>query len=181
MKVTTSRRLSGLLFLIANCYLLISNLEDTNLLQLLAAFLFISCSVSLILSANYHRFLFWGGIAVAVAYIITAVSTDDGGNVFASLSILFGIIAGALIFRAGLQRETGKQYQLPNVLSAFDKYPLAMAGFVEVICCLFLFISSYLNTDYRLLVASGIWIIAHIFLIYSDEFLRVKFSKLKGS
>ena len=177
MKPQIARRLSGIIFLAANILFLVLNLHETNVLQLTAAILFMSCSISLILSANYHRFLFWGGIAVSVAYILTAISNDGDGNFFAYLSIINGIIAGVLIFRGGLQRETGKQYRLPYPIDILDKYPLASAGVIEGFCCLLLFISALLNYDYKLLIASGLWLIAHGFLIYSDEYLRHGFSK----
>ena len=172
MKTKTSRRLSGVLFLISNFYLLIANIHNTNVPQLIAALLFISCSIALILSATRHRFLFWGGGAVAVAYILTASSNESG--VFSYLSMIAGVIGGGLIFRAGLQRETGKQYPLPSFLRGLDQFPLAMAGLIEGSSCLFLLITAYIHHDKHLMIASALWVCAHLLLINSDEYLRDK-------
>jgi hypothetical protein len=174
MDTQLSRRISGMIFLSANAFLLITNFQNTNTLQFCASILFLSCSVALILSANNHRWLFWGGFAVAIAYIMTALSNEGSGDILAHISIIFGVFAGALIFRGGLQRETGKQIELMKPFDILDKYPLAMAGFIEGACCVLLFISSILLSDMRLFLASGLWTIAHGFLIYSDEYLREK-------
>ena len=168
------RRISASLFFIANILLLVTNLQQTNLWQFIASILFITCSISLFLSATRHRFLFWGGIAVAVAYILTAVSNDGEGNIFAYISIFIGVFAGALIFRGGLQRETGKQMSLSSPLDLLDKYPLAAAGFIEGVCCILIFISAVYNGDARLMISSALWTVAHGFLIVSDEYLRDK-------
>jgi hypothetical protein len=147
MDTQLSRRISGMIFLSANAFLLITNFQNTNTLQFCASILFLSCSVALILSANNHRWLFWGGFAVAIAYIMTALSNEGSGD---------------------------KQIELMKPFDILDKYPLAMAGFIEGACCVLLFISSILLSDMRLFLASGLWTIAHGFLIYSDEYLREK-------
>ena len=179
MRPQILRRISGLLFLFANFFLLVSNFQQTNMMQFVASLIFISCSIALILSANNHRWLFWGGLAVAVAYIITALSGVGSGELFSKISIIFGVFAGALIFRAGLQRETGKQFPLMNPFDLLDKYPLASAGIIEGSCCILLFTGAAFNDDIRLMIASGTWTIAHGFLIASDEYLRERLKENK--
>ncbi len=176
MTTALCRRISGSLFLIANIALLVSNLHNTNNLQLFASFLFMSCSVALFLSANNHRWLFWGGVTVAIAYILTAISNGEG-NILSWVSIGLGVFAGGLIFRGGLQRETGKQYPMAGWLSILDKYPLAMAGAIEGLCCTLIFVGAFYYDDIRLMISSFLWLVAHGFLIASDEFFRARLGK----
>ena len=170
--VKHSRLISGFLFLFSNVYLFVNNLVLMDIHQLISSILFITCSVSVILSAYHHRWLFWGGTAVGLAYVLIALSERNENVLFQTIGAIIGIIAGALIFRSALQAETGKQYAFKGILKYIDHYPLAAAGVIEGTCCLAMFIGAILSDDLILIITSGLWVIAHSFLIGSDNYLR---------
>ncbi len=171
------RKIAGYLFLAANISLFVWNFSNTNWYQLLSGLFLASCSIALILSAKNHRWLFYCGFSLMTGSILASISNE--GNQFTYSAVMVGIVIGLLDFRAGWQRETKKQYALPYPLSAIDRYPLTAASVIEMIFCVLLAIGSVLNEDFRLLTICFIWIIAHMFLIASDEFLRERI--VKGS
>jgi hypothetical protein len=170
------RKISGILFLTGHITLFMTNTIETNWLQLIASILFMSCSVSLILSAKNHRWLFYAGLVVILGYIFTIISKTGDGSVIQYIGLIGGIIGGLLIFRSAFQRETGQQFKLPDMINFIDKYPLASAGLIEGVCCLLISIGALINNDYRLALCSFIWMIAQGFLAASDEFIRKKFN-----
>lgn len=173
----TFRKLSGIIFLLADCVLLVGNFANTNTAQLVAAILFISCAIALSLSANNHRWLFYNSIAVITAYILVSFTGQGGGVILQNLGGIIGVIGGLLILRGALQREFNKQWNLPYPLLFIDRYPLATAGIIEGSCALFVAAGSFVNQDVVLLLTASLWFIAHICLIFSDEYLRSRFSK----
>lgn len=168
------RKLSGILFLTGNISLSILNISDTNWYQFWAGIIFTTCSISLILSSHNHRWLFYAGIASLVACTLTSISSEGQGEILTYTSAFAGIAAAFLSIRAALQRETNKQYKLPKPIDILDKYPLAMAGFIEGGCFLMTAIGATINHDYRLASMTYLWVVAYIFLIFSDEYLRPK-------
>jgi hypothetical protein len=172
-----SRQASGWLFLGANILLFITNLANTNLLQFTAAILFMSCSISVILSARDYRWLFWGGAAVIIAYGLASISVAPGKPGIEYLGILTGAISGLLILRGAFQRHTGRQFNLPRLLRLLDRYPLASAGAIEGTGCVLITIGALAAGDIRLFFAALLWTLAHILLMISDEYLRTAFSK----
>lgn len=166
------RRISGTLFLTANLSLFFANFTDTNIYQLIASLLFISCSTCLILSAKNHRWLFYCSFALIGGAILVAISNRGEGDHLNLVGMIVGISAGLLDLRAAMQRETGKQYKLPFILKSFDKYPLAMGSLTEQVFNIFILGGAILNNDIRLAVIIFLWMIAHSFLIASDEYFR---------
>jgi len=173
----TCRKLSGVIFLLADCVLLIGNFAHTNIAQLIAAILFISCALALSLSANNHRWLFYNATAVITAYVLVSFSGQGGGVFLQYLGGVIGVVGGLLIFRGALQRECNKQWNLMHPFSLIDRYPLATAGVIEGSCALFVAVGSLLNQDMVLFITASLWGIAHLFLIFSDEYLRNRFSR----
>ncbi|MEM6781084.1 MAG: hypothetical protein AAF569_04415 [Pseudomonadota bacterium] len=149
------------------------------MLQLSAAVLFITCAISISLSAKNHRWLFYNGIAVVIAYILISISGQGDGTIAKYIGGMVGVIGGLLIIRGGFQRETGKQYKLFFPLNLSDRYPLATAGTIEGTSASFIAVGAYLNGDYTLSLVAALWVIAHCFLIASDEFLRNKIKTVK--
>ena len=166
------RRASGLLFLLADIILLAGNLEEANAYQLAAAILFITCAIAMTLSANNHRWLFYNASAVIIAYMLVSFTGSGQGTALQYIGGMIGIIGGLLIFRAALQRETGKQYTIPYPLNLADRYPLATAGSIEGACAFFIAAGSLINADMLLFTVATLWTLAHIFLFASDEYLR---------
>ncbi len=168
------RRVSGVLFLCGNLFLLLSNVTETNGMQLVSSILFLSCSCAVILSAANHLWLFYWGTAIMMAYLTVGLSNGLSLGVFSPelIAIMSGFLGGILLIRAGFQRHTGRQYPLPFPLSLTDKYPLACAGIIQGSGCLAILASALLLSDFRLAIASAIWCVAHGFLIASDEYLR---------
>ena len=176
-KTRIMRQASGWLFLISNAFLFTSNLTmpNMNLLQFLAAILFITCSLSLILSAYDYRFLFWGGITIIIAYGLTSVSANADAPGIEYFGIITGLIAGLLILRAAFQRHTGRQFNLPGFLNWLDRYPLASAGAIEGSGCVLISIGAAEAEDIRLFITAILWTLAHVMLVISDEYLRCAF------
>lgn len=140
--------------------------------QFIAAALFISCAIALYLSAKNHRWLFYNALAVITGYALVSFTGEGGGTVLQYIGGIIGIIGGLLILRGAFQRETGKQYQLAKPLNNLDLYPLASAGGIEGSCAFFIAIGSFINGDINLAIVASLWVIAHLFLISSDEYLR---------
>ncbi|MEM9469665.1 MAG: hypothetical protein AAF988_05840 [Pseudomonadota bacterium] len=152
--------------------LVVLNFYETNIIQLIAGLLFASCSVSLILSAKQHRWLFYSGFALLVAYVLVSFSGNNESHVLQKFGSIAGIIGGSLTLRAAFQRETGKQFNLPYPFNLIDKYPLASAGLLEGSFCLIMVIGAFLSFDIRLGIIASIWVIAHSCLFLSDEYVR---------
>lgn len=166
------RRTAGLIFLAGNIFLFISNVSNTNWYQLSAGLLFTTCSISLILSARHHRFLFYSAFSVLVACLLVSVSSPGNGQILTYLSGIAGFAGGFLTLRAALQRETHKQYSLPYFLSGLDKYPIAASGLIQGPCFLATGIGAAINSDDRLMIVSFLWVAGYLCLIFSDEYLR---------
>ena len=166
------RRYAGTLFLIGNITALLTNLIDTNWYQLWSGLLFVTCSISLILSSHHHRWLFYCGISTFVACMLIAVSSPGDGQILTYLSGLAGFTGAFLTLRAAFQRETHKQYTLPFPLGLIDKYPMAASGIIEGTCFFATAIGALINSDYRLAIVSFIYVTGYVCLIASDEYLR---------
>ncbi|HPO14922.1 MAG TPA: hypothetical protein PLI09_15880 [Candidatus Hydrogenedentes bacterium] len=168
----TFRRCAGTVFLIGNITALLTNLVDTNWYQLWSGLLFVTCSISLILSSHHHRWLFYCGISTFFACMLIAVSSPGDGQILTYLSGLAGFTGAFLTLRAAFQRETHKQYKLPATLSLIDKYPMAASGIIEGTCFFITTIGALINSDYRLAIVSFIYVAGYGCLILSDEYFR---------
>jgi hypothetical protein len=171
------RRASGWAFLSGNMLTILLNTVNPNWFQFFAGILFTVCSITTILSASNHRWLFLTGFTVIAAYVLVAFSTTGDGTWLKYIGGLTGLVGGLLVWRAAFQRETKKQYDLPYPLSLVDRYPLAGAGIIEGLGCVFILMGALMNNDMRLTFLVVIWIIGYITLIASDEFLRQSFQK----
>lgn len=175
------RTLSGFLFLTGNVLLFVTNLPDPNVFQLVSSLLFMSCSVSLILSALSHRWLFWGSGALMAAYLLIALGATGDGTFMQYLGAVTGVISAVFIFRSALKSEFNRQFILPRPLNLLDEFPLATAGFIEGPCCVLICIGAVLSGTYHLAASAGLWTVAHGFLIASDVSLRQRLALPQGN
>lgn len=168
------RKISASIFSLGNAFLFATSYSETNLVHLISSLLFMSCSIALYLSSYNHKWLFYGGLAVVIAYFMVSFSNEGDGTQIQYLGGIFGMLGGSLIFRGALQRETGKQYKLFYPLNLADLYPLATAGVIEGGSAIFIAFGSFVNKDISLFLVALFWFAANMLLIISDEYLRKK-------
>lgn len=166
------RQLSSLFFVSGNIFITASNFAETNWLQLLSGLVFIIGSITLFLSASHHRWLFPCALSTLGGFVLAAFSSPGPGDMWTRVGLIAGVAGSLLMFRGGLQRETGRQYPLPGFLNLIDRFPLASAAVIEGVSSAFLVAGAMINQDIRLTIAASLWLVAYLFLFLSDEFLR---------
>jgi len=170
-----ARQISGYLFFTGNAALLVFNYESLNLSQMAASLMLMLCSVLLIFSNRNIRWLYACGALIVTAYALIAHAADGDGRIMQIIGVILPMANGLLLIRSAWQADFKTRFTSHSLwtkpLALIDAYPVAGAGLIQIPGTGLICAGAVLSGDWTLAFSACMWILAALFMAWSDPAL----------